>query len=150
MPFWDALDYIGIQVYFPLADSTGDTSTLDELMAAWTPHVKLIEAVHQRRGKSVLFTEVGYRSTADAAVEPWVWRSAAPVDDELQASLYEAMFQTFWRKPWFAGTHVWKWFPEGSTRFGGRRARRRERGFTPQGRPAEKVLGRWYGVEGIE
>ena len=96
----------------------------------------------------MLFTEVGYRSTADAAVEPWVWRSAAPVDDELQAALYEAMFRTFWRKPWFAGTHVWKWFPDGSTRFGGRRARRhalqRERGFTPQGKPAEEVLVRWY------
>ena len=142
--FWDALDYIGIQVYFPLADSTGAALTLDELTAAWTPNVELIEAVHQRVGKPVLFTEVGYRSTADAAVEPWVWRSAAPVDDDLQATLYEAMFLTFWRKTWFAGTHVWKWFPEGSTRFGGRRARRRERGFTPQGKPAEAVLARWY------
>ncbi len=152
VPFWDALDYIGLQVYFPLADSAATALTLDELKSAWGPHVKLIEAVQQRVGKPVLFTEVGYRSTADAAVEPWVWRSNAPVDLELQAACYEAMFRTFWRKPWFAGTHVWKWFPEGSTPFGGRRARRhalqRERGFTPQGKPAEEVLGRWYKAEG--
>ena len=144
VPFWDALDYIGIQVYFPLADTTAGNLALDELKTAWAPHVGRIEALQQRVGKPVLFTEVGYRSTADAAVEPWVWRSAAPVDDELQATLYEAMFRTFWRQPWFAGTHVWKWFPEGSTRFEGRRARRRERGFTPQGKPAEAVLARWY------
>ncbi|MDE3258144.1 MAG: glycoside hydrolase TIM-barrel-like domain-containing protein [Gemmatimonadota bacterium] len=148
VPFWDALDYIGLQVYFPLADSAAAALTLDDLKAAWAPHVKLIEAMQQRVGKPVLFTEVGYRSTADAAVEPWIWRSAAPVDLELQAACYEAMFRTFWRKPWFAGTHVWKWFPEGSTQFGGRRARRhalqRERGFTPQGKPAEEVLARWY------
>ena len=144
VPFWDALDYVGIQVYFPLADSTGGKMSLDDFKAAWAPHVERIEAVQQRVGKPVLFTEVGYRSTADSAVEPWVWRSAAPVDDELQATLYEAMFRTFWRKPWFSGTHIWKWFPEGSTPPGGRRARRRQRGFTPQGKPAERVLGRWY------
>ena len=150
VPFWDALDYIGIQVYFPLADSTGSRLTLDDLKAAWAPHVKQIEAVQQRVGKPVLFTEVGYRSTADSAVEPWIWRSGAPVDLELQATCYEAMFRTFWHRPWFAGTHIWKWFPEGSTRFGGRRARRRERGFTPQGKPAEKVLARWYRGAGVE
>ena len=50
-------------------------------------------------GKPVLFTEVGYRSTADSAVEPWIWRSDAPVNNELQATLYEAMFQTFWHQP---------------------------------------------------
>ena len=154
VPFWDALDYIGIQVYFPLADSAGVALTLDELRAAWAPHAELIESVQRRVGKPVLFTEVGYRSTADAAVEPWVWRSDAPVDIELQATCYEAMFRTFWRMPWFAGVHVWKWFPEGSMRFGGRRARRfarqRERGFTPQGKPAEQVLARWYLGDGAE
>ena len=150
VPFWDALDYIGIQVYFPLADSTGSRLTLDDLKAAWAPHVKQIEAVQQRVGKPVLFTEVGYRSTADSAVEPWIWRSGAPVDLDLQATCYEAMFRTFWNRPWFAGTHIWKWFPEGSMRFGGRRALRRERGFTPQGKPAEAVLARWYRGAGVE
>ncbi len=148
VPFWDALDYIGIQVYFPLADSTGGAVTLASLKAAWAPYVERIEAVQQRVGKPVLFTEVGYRSTADTAAEPWVWRSRAPMDFELQATCYEAMFQVFWNRPWFAGAHIWKWFPEGSRRFGGRRARRRERGFTPQRKPAEEVLARWYRGEG--
>jgi hypothetical protein len=143
VPFWDALDYIGIQAYFPLsADSVG--VTLESLKAAWEPHVERIEALQRRVGKPVLFTEVGYRSTVDAAVEPWTWRSQAPVNLELQATCYEAMFQAFWNRPWFAGAHIWKWFPEGSKRPEGRRARRRERGFTPQGKPAEEVLARWY------
>ena len=104
-----------------------------------------------RVGKPVLFTEVGYRSTADAAVEPWLWHSDAPADPALQATCYEAMFETFWNRPWFAGAYIWKWFPEynpggrENSSWARRMNRRREEGFTPQGKPAEAVLKRWYG-----
>ena len=100
--------------------------------------------------ENILVSSVEHVVRTHAAVVPGVWRSDAPVDLELQATCYEAMFRTFWHRPWFAGTHVWKWFPEGSTRFGGRRARRRERGFTPQGKPAEKAVARWYRGAGVE
>ena len=125
VPFWEALDYIGIQAYFPLVESTDVTPA--SLKAAWAPYVKRIEALQQPVGKSVLFTEVGYQSTVDAAVDPWAWRSIEPLDFELQAACYEAMFQAFWNRPWFAGANIRKWFPEGRRPSGGRR----ERGFTP-------------------
>ena len=69
VPFWDALDYIGIQVYFPLADSTGSKMSLDAFKAAWAPHVARIEALQQRVGKPVLFTEVGYPEPP--RMRPW-------------------------------------------------------------------------------
>ena len=138
VPFWDALDYVGIQAYFPLGDSQADDLSDEDLDRAWAPHARRIEAVQKRVGKPVIFTEIGYRSASDAAVEPWKWRSDAAVDDTLQVKCYEAVFRTFWEKPWLGGMYVWKWFPDY------RASRRRRVGFTPQGKPAERVLREWY------
>ena len=137
VPFWDMLDYIGIQAYFPLGNNEEDV-TLSSLKTAWQPYIERIEAVQKRFGKPVIFTEVGYRSTEDAAEEPWVWRSGDRVDFEVQALCYEAMFEVFWDRPWFKGLYIWKWFPDGRVSY------RRRRGFTPQGKPAEAVLRKWY------
>lgn len=143
VPFWDALDFIGIQAYFPLSEK--NAPSLDELKAGWRPHLEAIERVQKRTGKPVLFTEIGYRSTPDAAIHPWEWpdRSPRPGNDDglaLQASCYEAFFETLWRKEWFAGAYMWKWYPGG----GGGRMRGSGGDFTPQGKPAETVLARWY------
>ena len=142
--FWDDLDYIGIQAYFPLADK--ENPTVEELMKGWQPHLKAIEQVQERYGKPVIFTEIGYRSMTNAAVEPWKWperRSevATQCDLRTQATCYEALFRTFWKKPWFAGCYVWKWYPKP-----GRRAGRRSQRFTPQNKPAELVIAKWYGL----
>ncbi|MFQ5348858.1 MAG: glycoside hydrolase TIM-barrel-like domain-containing protein [Thermoanaerobaculia bacterium] len=139
--FWEELDYIGIQAYFPLTEK--QQPSVDELMAGWQRHLPAIEAVARRTGKPVLFTEMGYRNTADAAIEPWRWpdraaRLSGATDPETQARCYEAFFRTFWHRPWFAGIYVWKWFP-------GRGVRPRGVSFTPQGQAAEAVLARWYG-----
>lgn len=143
--FWDALDFIGIQAYFPLTQET--QPSLEALKAGWRSHLSAIEKVQKRYQKPVLFTELGYRSTEDAAIAPWEW----PTDSEVnptqlatdsglatQANCYEAFFQTVWQQDWFAGAYIWKWFPTlESQRVG--------RGFTPQNKPAEEVLQQWYG-----
>ncbi len=140
--FWDALDFIGIQAYFPLGDEPAPG--VAELETAWRAHVEQIERVARRTGKPVLFTEVGYRSAPGATERPWEWpdHRAEPATEpglKLQADAYEAMFRTFWRRDWFAGAYVWKWFP-GLER--GNAAPTAE--FSPQNKPAESVLARWY------
>ncbi len=141
VPFWDELDYIGIQAYFPLSDGTDPTT--EELKAGWQAHLDSIERVAKRFGKPVLFTELGYRSVAGTAATPWEWPShgeTTEIDLELQARCYEAFFETFWNKPWFAGAYFWKWHPS-HFRAGGEN----NRGFTPQNKPAERVMAAWYG-----
>lgn len=69
--FWDALDYIGIQGYYPLAKK--NDPKLEDMLVMWNAHLKNLEKVHLRFNKPVLFTEIGYRSTSDAAIEPWRW-----------------------------------------------------------------------------
>jgi hypothetical protein len=141
--FWDLLDYIGIQAYFPLA--AGERPSVEALAAAWQPHVAAVEAVSRRFGKPVLFTELGYASAPGSAARPWEWAGlrrgepATPDGLALQSDAYEAFFRTVWHKEWLSGVYFWKWYPglernpvpPGSE-------------FSPQNKPAEKVMARWF------
>jgi hypothetical protein len=67
--WWDALDYAGLDAYFPLAkQGTADPAAL---RAAWEPRRARLREWAAEIGRPVLFTEIGYRSRAGAAVEPW-------------------------------------------------------------------------------
>ncbi|MEE8367210.1 MAG: glycoside hydrolase TIM-barrel-like domain-containing protein [Thermoanaerobaculia bacterium] len=140
--FWNDLDFIGIQAYFPLSDR--NLPELYDLKTGWTKYMESIEKIHNRYQKSVVFTEIGYRSSIDAAIEPWKWPSrstgvASSSDLETQLRCYQAFFETFWHRPWFAGAYIWKWHPHPRPNQG------LDRNFSPQKKPAEKVLERWYG-----
>ncbi|WP_400191624.1 glycoside hydrolase family 113 [Hymenobacter sp. B81] len=139
--FWDALDFIGVQAYFPLSSlPRPDTAALRR---AWQPHLRELARVQRRFGRPVLFTEVGYRATPTAAAAPWQWpdpRQPQPFDPATQAACYEALFRACWRQPWLAGVFVWKWYP-GLPPDGPARLRA---DFTPQHLPAEAVMRRWY------
>ena len=144
IPFWDALDYIGIQAYFPLAQTEGPT--LDVLKEGWRPHLAAIDRIARRVGKPVIFTEIGYRSMPDTAIRPWEWgelrsrEAATPEGLRTQADAYEAFFQMVWRSHWLAGAYFWKWYPG---------LERRDvppgREFSPQNKPAERVMATWFG-----
>ena len=130
--FWDALDYIGVQAYFPLSE--GHNPDLAELKASWVAHLPKVEKLVRKYKKPVLFTEIGYCNSVDAAIEPWVWpneRKDVQVSEEVQALCYQAFFETAWKKEWLAGVFFWKWHP---TDHG------RQPDFTPQGKAAEKVM----------
>lgn len=132
--FWDALDFIGIQAYFSLSNKNDPTT--QELITNWKTPLSKLELVQKKFNKPVIFTEIGYRSTCDAAVEPWKWPQEyadANACTATQANCYQAFFQTVWKKEWLAGAYFWKWYPHGPHRLG-------EVDFTPQGKPAEKVL----------
>jgi len=140
VPFWDALDYIGVQAYFPLADAQNPST--NALVQGWDAHVEALSEVAARAERPVLFTEVGYRSVKTAAAEPWVWpdrdqQDPTDLDMELQARLYRAFFDRFAPVPWFGGAMFWKWHPE--------RAADRPHGFTPQDKPAEDEIQQGFG-----
>jgi hypothetical protein len=132
--FWDALDYIGVQAYFPLAKN--QQAPLSDLVKNWSEPLAAVERVHKKYNKPVVFTEIGYRSDADAAIEPWRWpqeASGIKISNEAQANCYQAFFKAAWNKSWLAGVYFWKWYPHGPRRMA-------TLDFTPQGKPAEKVL----------
>lgn len=132
--FWDELDFLGVNFYYPLAAP-------GEQPRAGSPRLKelekILEGMSRRHRKPVLFTEVGYAASAAAAAEPWKEENA-PLDAAMQARCYEVVFQTFYRKPWLAGLHWWKWPTPG-------RGSADDPSFSPLGKPALGVLEKWYG-----
>lgn len=74
--FWDALDLIGINAYFPLRPP-GEPVTADTLYpalrAGWRRVFDDIQSLRAERGldERVLFTEIGYTRRGDATLAPW-------------------------------------------------------------------------------
>ncbi len=133
---WDKLDYIGIDGYFPLTNSS--TPAVNEISLAWKTHIQKLEQFSKRKLKPVLFTEYGYRNADNCAAEPWKEGSQS-VNDEGQANAYAGFYNSFSNREWFKGGFVWKWH--------GSDLHKRQTGvdFTPQGKPALNVIRRFFG-----
>jgi hypothetical protein len=123
--FWDALDYIGLNNYYPLPDDLATAAV-----------VARIEAVQRRAGRPVIFTEAGFSSYESPHRRPWD-ESPRRISLEDQARCYEAVFRAFYERPWFAGMYWWK---VGTNRGGGPS----DGSHTPWGKPAMQVVARWY------
>ena len=138
VPFWSALDFIGIDAYAPIATRPGAKEP--ELCLSWNTLAKSLEALSKRTGKRVLLTELGYRATRDAAMAPATWPEADPdphFDGAEQASCFRAAFSTLWGQRWLAGVYVWKWFTDSRDEEG-------PTDFSPADKPAEAVIGDYY------
>ncbi len=135
--WWDQVDYIGIDAYFPLAE--GDNPKLEEIKKGWLPLQTDLRSFSKKWDKPILFTEYGFQSVDGGAGKHWeVSKSSEHANMEVQCKAYEATFESFWKEPWFAGGFLWKWH---LTIRGAERNRTR---FTPQGKPAEEVIAEWY------
>ena len=130
--FWDDLDYIGIDAYFPLTYSP--SPSMDELRKGWEKWKYEIESWQGRMNRPVIFTEIGYASTAHAPYSPWKGGSGGNADPDIQAKCYAAFFETIWNEPWMAGVYWWKW--DTNVRAGGKYNRQ----FTPQNKPAQEII----------
>jgi hypothetical protein len=146
VPFWDALDYLGLSAYFRLADT--NTPTVDSILNSppdntnymgWNQWYsqKLLPFQQKWNNKPFLFTEVGYRDVDWAAVNPFDNWSPYPLDYTEQSYLYAALHQFWWNKPNFAGSLFWLWdfkpTPPDDT------------GYSPENKPAASdVLYPWW------
>ena len=146
--FWDALDFIGLQAYFPLTDN--ESPSLKDLEKGWQIHFKELKKLHRKWQKPIVFTEIGYRSSKDAAIRPWEWESRGAVatqniSSETQALCYEAMFKTFWKEDWMGGIFLWKWTSEnyGQQLENKRRRQPSPLSFTPK-EEGLKVIKEWF------
>jgi hypothetical protein len=137
--WWDALDYAGVDAYFPLA--AAPEPSVDALRAAWQPHLRALRAWGERICKPVLFTELGYRSVRGASARPWAWEQAGPPAHEEQARLYRAALDVLWEERWLAGIYWWQW------RTAPPRDAAADTDYTPQGKPAWSVLQEFYARE---
>lgn len=134
--FWDALDFIGINAFYPLAAQSG---------ADYAEYARGAERALQSSAelgaivdKPVVFLEIGYTSRPDAAVQPWLWpdeMSGVVVDEWEQARALAALIGAAASKPWFKGFFVWRYYANLDDV-----SQEAAWGFSPHGKLAERVL----------
>jgi hypothetical protein len=128
VPFWDSLDYIGVNGYYPVS---GLPAALEDL-----------ERLSERWNRPVVFTEAGFASSPHALTEPWrpgpIEASPGSVRLGLQAEGWQTLLAELWRRDFVWGVYAWKWHPNAA--WGGRT----NADHTPQGKPALEVIRRFY------
>lgn len=139
--FWDKLDFIGIDAYFQLSEE--NTPVVAEMKKNWKNTVQEMDAFQKKWKKKILFTEYGYRSIDKCAWKQWQlpddYNYKGKANLAAQVNAYEALYQTFWGQPWFAGGFIWKWYPEDAIAGGAN-----NNDYTPQNKPAEQTIYTWY------
>jgi hypothetical protein len=111
VPFWDALDAIGIQSYFPLVGHEG-APTDEELSLAWRGLVDELDRYGKEHDRPVVLAELGYNRSFAAAVRPWSYpMDADPRAEELQVRCLETALSAISGSERIVGAFLWKWFP---------------------------------------
>lgn len=140
LPWWDAVDSIGVQFYPPLTEG----SAVDEAGIRGRLHAAMagLKRVSERTERPVLFSEVGYRSAKGSLAEPHQWPERvenAEADQDVQALAYRLFVEAVRSQRWVRGIYWWKWFTDPKT------AEEGPTGFSPRGKSAEAVLRSAYG-----
>jgi len=135
--FWDALDYLAVDMYRPL--SVHPDPTLNEAISAWEPVISNLSAFYEAQGgnKKFLFAEIGFASFREAAVAPQNC-CVGPADYATQSILYESFFATVFTQAFFGGVFWWAWaattdLPSPCST-----------NFDILGKPAQKVVEKYY------
>lgn len=138
--FWDSLDFIGIDAYFPVSEAR--TPSLEQVNLAWKGLAKGLKSFSDAYNTKILFTEYGYRSIDFSGREPWdSSRKDNPSNEIAQLHLLKGLHESLWNENWFAGGFLWKWFPNHDPN-----SKRHQNRFTVQGKISETYL-KSFGVD---
>jgi hypothetical protein len=107
--FWDALDLVGIQAYFPLV-KPGEVADDAALRAGWTSVMRRLAAWSREVERPIVFTELGYNLSAQAATKPWAYVRGGPEAEAMQTRCLAAALDAVRREPTVRGAFIWKWF----------------------------------------
>ncbi len=142
--WWDAVDEIAIDAYFPLALAAAPSE--DDVVAAWNRFVDAegnvhwyldeIAAVAARFDRRVVFAELGYRSARGALVAPW--RAAEHYSAQEQVTGLVAALRALAARRWFAGVYLWHWSSNPDAGGPG------DLDHTIQHKPAEESVRAWF------
>jgi len=136
LTFWDELDYIGIDCYYPLSDKLQMNKA--ELQRSFAQVADNIAAKAQQYDKQVIITEIGFRSIEAPWQQPHDYPNGKAANPAHQALCYEIVAETLHGSSWLKGLLWWKW----PSYMG--YADNNATGFTPAGKPAAHVVEKWF------
>jgi hypothetical protein len=134
--FWDQLDYIGVNAFYPLAehDDASYATYAQGAQLAMRRVAQLAAEIH----KPVLFVEIGYTTRSNAAVQPWLWPDdmhGVVVDEWEQARALSALIGAAVPNEWLAGFYVWRYYANLDDV-----SQEARWGFSPHAKLAERLL----------
>lgn len=133
---WGHLDVIGINGFYPL--HWEDDATYAQVEAGGHRVAEQVEAISRRFERPVVFTEFGYTTRKNTAIEPWLWPEQlgrVEVDQTAQARAYAALLFAMREVPGFMGAFVWRMYADVSDM-----SQEAEWGFSPWGKESQEIL----------
>ncbi len=115
VPFWDALDVIALQSYFPLVNHT-ELPTSEELDGSWVKLIARLERFGKKHDRKILLGELGYNRSSQAALRPWESKQGGEQAEETQRRCLASALPAIDSSDWVVGAFLWKWFPGESGR----------------------------------
>ncbi len=112
--FWQDLDVVGIQAYFPLLSASASPKldpTRANIRQGWQSITKRMRHLEKQTGKKICFTELGYNRSNKAPFEPWDYATGGAKAEELQKLCLEEALRAIAAEPAIVGSFLWKCFP---------------------------------------
>lgn len=138
--FWDELDWIGVNAFYPLAhENDADQATYVRSAERALDELGELAAVIER---PLVLVEIGYTTRQNAAVEPWLWPDGmrdVVIDEREQARALAAIAEAAARRPHILGFFVWRYYANLDDV-----SQEAPWGFSPHGKRAEGVLERIF------
>jgi hypothetical protein len=126
--WWDCVDVISSSGYYPLND--------------WEKELDRIEKVVKHFNKPFFFAEAGCMATKGSSEVPNDWSLEGGIDLNEQAEWYKAMFESSLKREWVYGFVMWDW---AWNQYSLNRAEN-DKGYDVYGKPAEKVIKKYYSM----
>ncbi|MEL7119542.1 MAG: hypothetical protein AAFO07_08880 [Bacteroidota bacterium] len=134
--FWEELDYIGLNCYYPLSKS--EQASKEEMAANFKKTIDMVEGIVHKYQRPLVFTEIGFRSVDRTWVNPHEEANNRDFNADTQQVCYEIVFEEIKDREWCNGILWWKW----PSYLSGRR--RENTGFTPFNKTAEQTVEKWF------
>ncbi|MEM7682344.1 MAG: hypothetical protein AAF288_10355 [Planctomycetota bacterium] len=142
VPFWDALDVLGVCFYVPVA--AGPNPTEQELRERWAELRRALASWSERHdGKPIVLAELGYARSVEAGKRPFSDRFVGPAEqaEALKALCLRVALEELRQEPSVVGVFLWKTFPR-PTRVAGE--------FLIQGPALSQAVAQGWGAQAKE
>jgi hypothetical protein len=113
--FWDQLDEIGIDAYFPLTGRKGLGSLflrpVQKMFRAWETILPDLQQFQEKHGRQILFSEWGVVPLKGTSAAPFEWEPSNVGDRQEALNAYKATLLAIDEQDecWLSGVDFWHW-----------------------------------------
>jgi hypothetical protein len=136
--FWDQLDLIGLNCYYPLSNE--NQANQNELQQGFAAILNKVDKVKSRYNKPLLITEIGFRSVEAPWIIPHEEAGDKNFSEHDQAKAYAAVFEVLAKSQAIDGIFWWKWPTNMEHRS------EEDRRFVPYSKKSEEVIEHWFKI----